>query len=224
MIRKLAILLSCLCVTLIADAGGFPSRLKVQQVSVGSGGTIPSLGAGDVVAINGSPRWYMRESAASADNRLWRWYASSGVFNLCATNDVITTDKCFLSVSRSAAVNTLSSVAIGNATDNPAVTVNGKTLTVLKYANANIAGAGSSCTTTNAIGITSAAPSAGACVINYTAAGFSATPVCTVSVIDGSPWGIARITSQSSTSITVVVRDTANATQSIATSMLCSGT
>jgi len=92
---------------LMAPGGGFPSRPKFQQVTIGQ---CPALllaaGSATYYSQCGVPRWNLWESGATANNRLWRIFANGEQLYITATNDGVSSETPVLRATRSGGVAT----------------------------------------------------------------------------------------------------------------------
>lgn len=84
------------------DSMTFPAgRALFNRPLTAGTGLLASVGTtGDAVVINGNARLYMNETAATADNRLWRIFPSGEDLNFTATNDAIAAESAFMRVTR----------------------------------------------------------------------------------------------------------------------------
>jgi hypothetical protein len=219
MIRKLAILLSCFCVTLIANAGGMPSRPKFQNTTVNGVATttVPNL------LVQGSgAQSEQRATDAAANAKRWNWASTTTQYTLRTLNDAGNAGSNGLSFTRSGYP--LTQIDIGNATDNPAVTVNGRALPKFTYAWLN---GSSSCalqTGTQSQNFASCShPSTGNFVVTFTSAYTTNPPVCVANAIDTITIGSVTAATTTTVTVTVFRRDTGVAADQVLT-VQCMGT
>jgi hypothetical protein len=237
MIRKLVILLSCVCVTLIADAGGIPARPKFQAVTVTSGalttsGTVSTTASAPSVSVgkSGTDAYVTMFATAAANTGRWDIQASGGgTLNVRAVNDAYGTASNAFSAGRSGA--TLTTVSIGNATDNPAVSVNGRALPKFTYAVV-FGNSGTTCTlqsfsNQNVSSCVRASSVAGRYQLNFTSA-YTTAPTCTA-IIDltagGTSATVVQLFSQpTTTSVVFQVQTTAGTVTDQVLYVTCMGT
>lgn len=104
-----------------ATGSGFPSRPLFQTAAVG-GQSPTALPSGNVIVNGLTPQLRLYESDGAADGKLWKFAASTGVLYFMATNDADAVDRVVMSASRTG--NAVTSISMGNATDNPSLSVN----------------------------------------------------------------------------------------------------
>jgi hypothetical protein len=102
----------------VAQPGGYPSRIIAQTVLVRSVGTAT---AAPVKSESTTPLMEWAESDAAADNRRWRAYASSEAFRFDAVTDSGGVSGTYLEVQRTGStvdsVNLLATQLLGNSVD-----------------------------------------------------------------------------------------------------------
>lgn len=95
-----------------------------------SGAWTWNTSASPIIINTTGPRVQTIENDAGTDLTAWDWIVQGGVTSFRTRTDADGTGKTWLSASRTSTT-AIATVAIGNGTDNPAITVNGVTLTPL---------------------------------------------------------------------------------------------
>jgi hypothetical protein len=164
----LAGLIAALCPMLMAPSGGFPSSPTFQNV---------------VVQNSSGTNLDICNTSGAANNKCFNLRAggSGTSFAISLENDAHVLGTNGLVISRNAGLSTLATVAIGDGTDKPAVTVNGSTLPRFAYGVINGLGgcsvvAGSSTIPTASNVSSCSRTSAGVYVV--TLSGFTTAPAC----------------------------------------------
>lgn len=128
------LLLGALVPALMGPTGGLPSRPTFQQATATN---VLSTTNGSFVASSTTPGFVLDETDGGTNQRFWRTYAAAGSFNLDLVADAGTGARGIFSAARSAA--SVSSLSLGNATDNPAYNFLGTGLTTFNTAGEAVA-------------------------------------------------------------------------------------
>lgn len=91
------------------------------------GGTYPGVSASvaQLIAGAGVAAVYLIDASQGTDSKFWPVFTSSGNFGIGATNDADSVTRIAFNASRTG--NAITAVGLGNATDKPAITLNGPT-------------------------------------------------------------------------------------------------
>lgn len=141
MIRKLGklaagIMAGFTLAALMAPTGGFPSRPTFASVTATAVGTNTAQGL-----LLSSTNSYLKftDTDGAADEKQWHFRNDGGIFSLVTDLDTGAPSKNAFQFSRTAGA--LTTLALGNATDNPAVTINGVQVATLSGATTSFAAA-----------------------------------------------------------------------------------